>query len=158
MDLHVDATLGRVAQAVGPELFQRVFAHYFTDSYEAGCQNWTPAMQREFARRRGYEMRRWLPVMTGRVVGSLEESERFLWDLRRTIADLYADNYYGRFAERAAEFGIEASAEAYGGAFDYLQAGGRVPLPTAEFWCSTATLGARKPSLRCPRDTPMGET
>ena len=37
--------------------------------------------------------------MTGRVVDSLEVSERFLWDLRKTIAELLNDNYAGRLRE-----------------------------------------------------------
>ena len=48
----------------------------------------------EFTRRRGYDLRPWLPVLTGRVVESAEASDRFLWDFRRTIADLTAENHY----------------------------------------------------------------
>ena len=39
-------------------------------------------------------MRPWLPVLTGRVVESAEASDRFLWDFRKTIADLTAENHY----------------------------------------------------------------
>ena len=49
----------------------------FTDSWEAGQQNWTPAMFEEFAARRGYDLRPWLPVLTGRVVGDATRSEAF---------------------------------------------------------------------------------
>jgi len=42
-------------------------------------QNWTREFPREFQRRCGYDLRRYMPAMTGRVVGSAEESERFLW-------------------------------------------------------------------------------
>ena len=52
-------------------------------------------MREEFQRRRGYGMTPLLPVMTGRVVGSPEISERFLWDLRRTISELVVANYAG---------------------------------------------------------------
>lgn len=134
-DLHVDNTLGRFVENVGPELFKRVFAHYFIDSYEAGCQNWSPVLPQEFLSRRGYDLRSWLPAMTGRILNSTEESRRFLRDLRQTIGDCYADNFYGRFDERAREFGIEGSSEAYGGPFDSVKCGGRGSLPTTEFWC-----------------------
>lgn len=135
-NLHVNATLGQMVSQVGPELFSRTFTHYFVDSYEAGCQNWSPVLPKEFALRCGYDLRLWLPAMTGRVVSSVEESERFLWDLRQTIANLYADNFYGQFAQRAKEYGVECSAETYGGPFDFVQSGGRVDLPAAEFWCA----------------------
>ena len=45
---------------------------------------------------------KYLPAITGRVVGDLATTERFLWDFRRTIGDLYADNNYGRLAESIA--------------------------------------------------------
>ncbi len=62
------------------------------DSYEVGFQNWTPGFPEEFQMRRGYDWRRYLPVMAGRIVGSTGISERFLWDVRRTQADMMADN------------------------------------------------------------------
>jgi hypothetical protein len=53
-------------------------------------------MPSEFAGRRGYDLLPYLPVITGRVVGSLEVSERFLRDLRQTISELVIENYAGR--------------------------------------------------------------
>ena len=137
-DLHVDNTLGRFVENVGPELFKRVFTHYFIDSYESGYQNWSPVLPGEFSKRRGYDLRSWLPAMTGRIINSPEESRRFLWDLRRTIADCYAENFYGRFDERARQFGIEGSSEAYGGPYDFVQCSGRGSLPVTEFWCESS--------------------
>jgi hypothetical protein len=73
--------------------------------------------------------------MTGRVVESSEVSERFLWDIRRTCADLMADNYYGRFAERCRQHKVKAYAEPYsGGPFEELQCGARLDVPMGEFW------------------------
>jgi hypothetical protein len=52
-------------------------------------------IQYEFAgKRRGYSMVPWLPVLTGRVVESAEASDRFLWDLRATLADLVTEYHY----------------------------------------------------------------
>ena len=45
----------------------------------------------EFAKRRGYDMQPWLPVLAGRVVESAEASDRFLWDFRKTLGDLIAE-------------------------------------------------------------------
>jgi hypothetical protein len=105
------------------------------DSFEVGMQNWTVEFPQEFQRRRGYDLRKYMPAMTGRFVGSADESERFLWDVRRVQADLIADNYYGRFAELCREHGLISSAEPYsGGPFDEIQIGSRVDIPMAEFW------------------------
>ncbi len=84
------------------------------DSWEDGSQNWTPRLREEFRKRRGYDLCRYLPVMTGRVVDSLEISERFLWDLRQTISELLVENYAGHFRELAHKHGLRLSIEAYG--------------------------------------------
>ena len=105
------------------------------DSYEVGMQTWTEEYPQEFQRRRGYGLRKYLPAMTGRVVGSGEMSDRFLWDIRRTDADLMDDYYYGRFAELCHQHGLKAYAEPYsGGPFEEIQAGSKLDIPMGEFW------------------------
>lgn len=64
-----------------------------TDSYEAGASTWTTHMAEEFKKRRGYELKPWMPVLAGYILESAEASERFLWDWRKTIAELTAENY-----------------------------------------------------------------
>lgn len=44
-------------------------------------------------------MHRYLPVMMGYIVGSRTESDGFLYDMRRTMADMISDNYYGTFTK-----------------------------------------------------------
>ena len=65
-----------------------------TDSWEAGTLNWTDSMMVDFKNRRGYDMLPWIPVLTGHIVESAEASDQFLWDFRKTIADLTAENHY----------------------------------------------------------------
>lgn len=105
------------------------------DSWETGSQNWTPRFRVEFQRLRGYDPLPLLPVMTGRVVGSLEVSERFLWDVRMTVSDLLITNYAGRFRELAHQNGMRLSIEAYDGnpCADMTYAG-QADEPMAEFW------------------------
>ena len=67
--------------------------YVLTDSYEAECETWTPAMFSEFKKRRGYDLTAWMPVLAGDVIGSPEESDAFLWNWRQTLGDLIADNY-----------------------------------------------------------------
>jgi len=86
--------LGQYKDTVGPLMGKRGLQYVITDSWEAGVQNWTDDMMGQFARRRGYDMSPWMPVLTGRVVESAEASDRFLWDFRRTIAELTAENHY----------------------------------------------------------------
>jgi hypothetical protein len=105
--------LGRVRAAVGPELLGRHGVRaLLNDSIESGFQNWTDGMQDAFAARRGYSPLPWLPVLTGRIVGDAAASDRFLWDLRRTIADLYADGHYATVARSAHAAGLAVYGEA----------------------------------------------
>ena len=48
----------------------------------------------------------YLPVLAGRVVESAEVSDRFLWDFRRTLADMFADNHYKVATEFLRQRGI----------------------------------------------------
>ena len=85
LDMYKDATGGLIGE--------RGISYLLTDSYEAGCQNWTPAMISAFRERRGYDLVPWLPVLTGEIVESVEKSEAFLWDWSVTIAELYTQSY-----------------------------------------------------------------
>jgi hypothetical protein len=83
------------------------------DSYEKRDQNWSPRIPAEFRKRAGYDVRLFLPALTGRVIDSIRTTERFLWDFRTTLCDAMADNYYGRMAELARENGKILSIEPY---------------------------------------------
>jgi hypothetical protein len=94
---YLETYLDRYAAFLGPELIgARGLRGMVNDSWEAGAQNWTEALPREFQARRGYAMTRWLPVLTGRIVDSAASSDAFLWDFRRTLGELLTENHYGQ--------------------------------------------------------------
>jgi len=104
---YMDDYLNSFKATVGADLMgKRGIKYVVTDSWEAGAQNWTDNMIAEFTKRRGYDPRPWLPVLTGRVVESSKASDQFLWDLRKTIADLIADEHYGQVQASLKERGI----------------------------------------------------
>jgi len=102
MDHYLDSYQSTVSDS---RMGKRGVKYEITDSWEAGAQNWTDDMIAEFTKRRGYDPRPWMPVLTGHVVESAQASDAFLWDLRKTIADLTADEHYGQ---------VEASIKAHG--------------------------------------------
>jgi hypothetical protein len=112
-----------------------------TDSWEAGVQNWTDDMIQEFTKRRGYDPRPWLPVLTGRVVESAESSDRFLWDFRRTIADLTAENHYDQIGESLHARGMGRYSESHesGRAFigDGMEVKRNADIPMSAMWTQT---------------------
>lgn len=139
---HWDGMMGPVLAELGPLAgnVESGLNNVLIDSYEVGCQNWTQGFAEEFRQRRGYDITPFLPAFTGRVVDSQEVTERFLWDLRRTIADLFAENYSGQFAEMARRAGLQYSLEPYGdGPFDDLQFGSFCDIPMSEFWVGSGT-------------------
>jgi hypothetical protein len=133
IEANFDGMMGKLITDVGPAAGKTLVATHI-DSWENGSQNWTPKMREEFRRLRGYDLMPYLPVMTGRVVDSLEVSERFLWDLRQTVSDLVVENYAGRMEQLAKQHGLRLSIEAYGGPCDDLPYAGRADEPMAEFW------------------------
>ena len=108
------------------------------DSWEAGMQNWTDDMIPEFQSRRGYDPTPYLPVLAGRVVENADVSDRFLWDFRRTLADMYAGEFYGTMDNELHKLGMKAYSEASGVALeipeDTLLNKSHIDIPMAEFW------------------------
>lgn len=110
---YLETYLSMYRETVGAEMIgKRGIKAILTDSIEVGKANWTGAMEDEFARRRGYALRPWLPALAGVVVGSAERTDRFLFDFRATLADLMADQHYGTVARVAHENGLSVYGEA----------------------------------------------
>ena len=108
------------------------------DSHEAGPQNWTPDFPRIFREHNGYDLLSWLPAMRGCIVGDAARTERFLQDLRRTIADAVTENYYGELDRLCREEGVRFTAQATGNGLslgaDNIGAKRLVDKPQGEFW------------------------
>jgi hypothetical protein len=96
---YIDQYLGAYESILGPgTLSSHGLRAMVNDSWEAGPQNWTPDLGTEFARRRGYDLRLWLPALTGRIIDSAQSTDQFLWDFRRTLGELLAEHHYGQIA------------------------------------------------------------
>ena len=105
------------------------------DSHEAGPQNWTQDMPRQFARLRGYSLMQYLPTIAG---GLWVANKDVLKDFRRTISDLITTNYYGEFNRLCHAEGLTLTAQAIGGALcmagDHIEVKKLVDKPQGEFW------------------------
>jgi hypothetical protein len=133
VEAHFEQMLGRIIRESGPSA-GKALRGLIVDSFEAGFQNWTESLPDEFHRRNGYRMRRFLPVLTGRVVDSMAVSECFLWDFRQTVGRLLAEHYYGTLRDLAHQHGMIFYAEPYDSMVSPFQCGEYVDVPTAEFW------------------------
>ena len=109
------------------------------DSHEAGPQNWTQDMPRQFRRLRGYDLKPFLPTIAGGMIVSVEDNHSsLLKDFRRTISDLMTTNYFGEFNRLCREEGLTLTAQAVGGALcmagDNIEVKRLVDKPQGEFW------------------------
>lgn len=131
------AFVDKVLAAATPAA-KRAYKHTWIDSWEVGPQNWTANFAAEFKARRGYDLIPWLPVVAGgRILGSRDRSERVLWDFRRTIADLFTENYWQRAMELAHQRGLEFRAESFGRQqfmYDPINYARACDMPCGEFW------------------------
>ncbi|PTY00156.1 glycosyl transferase family 2 [Opitutus sp. ER46] len=132
--------LGKILLAEAGPHAGRTLRYFHEDSFEDGFPNWTDNFLARFRQLRGYDATPYLPVLSGVLVGSAEISDRFLYDYRRTVADLMADAHYGRLAERSHAVGLEVQNEAAGPSWsgtmgmDALKNLGRSDRPMGEFW------------------------
>ena len=127
------------AAAGAPALFgSQGLQALVTDSIEAGPSNWTPHLLEQFQRLRGYDPKPWLPTLTGVVVGSQAQSDAFLYDYRKTLADLIASEHYGQMARSAHEAGLKVYGESLeGGAVslgDDMTMRSHADIPMAALW------------------------
>jgi hypothetical protein len=137
---HYNAFTGQLVKDVGL-LAGETLDHVLIDSWEAKAQNWSEGLIEAFKRYRGYDPTPFLPVTQGFVVQSKAISERFLWDFRRTVADLHADIHFATMTELANADGLELWSEVYNGAiFDTFQSANRVDVPMTEFWFNRGQL------------------
>jgi hypothetical protein len=131
-----DAVVEKLIEYAGPHV-GRTLKYLHTDSWEVEVANWTPTLPREFQRRRGYDLKPWLPVLAGRIVNSREESNRFLNDFRRTFGDLAIDHHYRLFRDGAHRHGMLIHPESGGPhavPIDAQQCLGFNDAPMSEFW------------------------
>jgi len=136
LDAHWNGFMQKILDDLGP-LAGTTLTSSFIDSYEVGGQDWTEHFRAEFKRRRGYDPVKYLPAFTGRIVDNEAVTSRFLWDMRRTVADLFAENYYGHFAELCRRHGLASDVEPYTGPYESLQCGKPEDLVMGEFWAGS---------------------
>ena len=162
LNLHFKAFPARLAETAG-EFTGNTFEYLFVDSWECKYQNWTRHFPSAFEKRRGYSIIPWLPVIAGEMIGSTEETERFLHDFRGTIAELIEHYYYEHFNTLCHRLGVRSHAEViYGGTgyppLDVLRTNRYVDVPMFEFWAGLerrSSLIRYEPAKKIYVDLPM---
>jgi hypothetical protein len=146
---YMDGYLDSYKETVGAdEMGKKGIRYVITDSWEAGAQNWTDHMIEEFTKRRGYDPKPWMPVLAGHIVESAQASDQFLWDLRKTIADLTADDHYGQVEDSLKERGMGHYGESHESGRTFIADGMEVKklddIPMSAMWVQKP--GVNKPT------------
>jgi hypothetical protein len=126
------------------------------DSWEMGVANWTNQFMDQFKKLRGYDMQPYLPVLTNRIVGNRDISNRFLHDFRRTVGDLVADEFYQTFHEIAHNSGLRTNPESGGphaAPIDAIKTMGTNDIPMGEFWIPSNTHRANDAERLCVKQS-----
>lgn len=141
--------LGMYRDVLGDGLVgQKGLRALLTDSTEVGPSNWTPRLREKFVELRGYDPTPWLPALTGEIVGSREQSDAFLYDFRRTLAELSVTEHYATVAKVAHDNGLVVYGESLEGnrlvstLGDDLEMRRFADIPMAAMW----TFGGRSPA------------
>jgi hypothetical protein len=138
---HFDAFIGKILDRI-PAKDRTTFKVVVQDSYESGGENFTDDFLHLFKERYGYDALPFLPAYFGTVVGSQMQSDRFLWDVRRLVADKVAYDYVGGFREVCHKNGLTTWLENYGHwgfPSEFLMYGGQSDAIGGEYWLPNAT-------------------
>ncbi|KQB39950.1 glycosyl hydrolase [Flavobacterium aquidurense] len=137
----LDHWFGEMLRVAGPELASKVVKILHIDSWECGSQNWSPVFRNEFKTRRGYDIVDYLPVMAGIPVNDIQTSEKVLYDIRKTIAELVCDNFFATMADEAKKANVKFSSENVAPTMmsDGLLHFKHIDYPSGEFWLKSPT-------------------
>lgn len=154
VDFYWENFLDRVVKTAGDRI-GKTFDAIVLDSYEVGHQNWNKDFAGSFQQAKGYDFRKYLPAVTGRIIESTEFTERVLWDYRKVVGDLITHNYFGRMAQRTAQAGLKFGNEAYGsfGNTNDFAVAASADIPTCEWWAYDAKQIGRIGSARMAAST-----
>jgi len=153
---YINTYLDMYKDATGGMMGAKGLQYMVLDSYEAGHMNWTKAFPEEFQKRRGYNILPWMPVLTGRIVKSEDASEKFLWDFRKTIGELIAENHYDVIGEELNKRGMKRYTESHEGGRIYLADGMDVKrnseIPMSAMWTPGSLAGGADEEVRSEAD------
>jgi hypothetical protein len=153
---YINSYLDMYKDATGGMMGAKGLQYMVLDSYEAGHMNWTKAFPEEFKKRRGYDLTKWIPALTGRVVKSAEDTEKFLWDFRKTIGELIAENHYDVIGEELHKRGMKRYTESHEGKRIYLADGMDVKrnaeVPMSAMWTPGSLAGGANEEIRSEAD------
>ncbi|MBN1997144.1 hypothetical protein JW935_06300, partial [candidate division KSB1 bacterium] len=138
---HFMTIIDRLEKRCGP-VKETALERLYLASYESNPNIiWTPGLTDEFFQRNNYRIEPWLPALFGTIVKNKETTERFLYDFRKTVSDIFVENLYENARDICHQYGLQICSESGGpGAplhdvpTEDLKALGSVDVMRGEFW------------------------
>ena len=152
--MHWKNVIEPLKKTLGP-LYGSSFNRLHIDSYECGCQNWSPKFREEFRRLKGYDPLPWLvtfgtpvlgtdkwngPMMGGmkpgnfsRIIEDADQTARFDWDYVDVVNRLFTENWILAKSLMAPDK-IKFSFEPYAGPFSTIEGAAIADAPMSTFW------------------------
>ncbi len=106
------------------------FTSVFCDSLEVFGADWTPEFLPEFRRRRGYDLRPFLPALVEAQAG--EETAAIRYDYHLTLSDLILENFFAQLPGWSRPRGMTARMQAHGAMGDVMRGYGYADIPEGE--------------------------
>jgi hypothetical protein len=139
---------------------------FFNDSYEVddatGQADWTPLLFEEFQKRRGYDLRAYLPALFGRDTD--DANARLLADYRETISDLLLETFTTEWGAWARGQKRQVRNQAHGAPASLLDLYAASDIPETEGaeiqrfkWATSAAHVAGRPLVSAEAATWLGE-
>jgi hypothetical protein len=143
--------LNRMSDELFPKLEGiKPFRSIFCDSMELEGANWGPASLDEFKRRRGYDIKPYLPFILYKVGGmghavkggeitqlsgeAKEEVSRARYDFTVTCMELIRERFLLTYTEWCNKHGFQSRVQTYGNEFHPLHASMDIDIPECETW------------------------
>jgi len=136
-----DNWFAKIYDRAPKETAKKVLTRLHVDSWECGSQNWSENFQKEFKKRRCYDLSDWLLLYAGVPIESSEKSEAVLRDIRTTVGELISDVFFTVAKDCANEYGVELSTECVAPTMvsDGLAHYKYSDIPMGEFWLNSPT-------------------
>jgi len=140
--MHFGTIMNRLESELG-DIKDFPLDHLEVDSMELGHHTiWTGRIIERFKKAYGYDPLTYLPLLKGWTTQDAEIKQRFLYDWKKLVSDVFIDNHYRAGSAFLRQYGVKLCAEAGGpGApiwdscpVDALKALGAVDILRGEFW------------------------
>ncbi len=138
---HFNYVIGELESRLGG-LGESALERLYVCSFESEAPvEWSPELPQEFLEMNGYPINQFISVLAGHTVISREVSDRFLYDYRKTVSEMFINNHYRQASRICRDHGLLLASESGGPGpplhdipSEDLKALGAVDIMRGEFW------------------------